>query len=115
MLAVPGLSLGPVSNVATAFLLGLPAVIDAVDVWRAGGSFPEWVEDTVVIGQALIVTGAVNQLVRLGIQRPRPIAYGIDPADGRARGGRGRGWNSATLLVHTEGVRSVRIKRSGAG
>jgi membrane-associated phospholipid phosphatase len=80
-LNVPGT--GPLSNVFTAALLVLPSAIDLFDVRRTGGSIPEWVEDTIVIGEALIVGGAFAETAKLAFQRPRPQAYGIDPGDPR--------------------------------
>ncbi len=71
------------SNVATFAMLALPAALDIVDVWRSRASAWEWVEDAVVMGEALVVTGATHQLARLIFQRPRPLAYGIDPSDAR--------------------------------
>lgn len=71
------------SNIATIAFLALPATLDIVDVWRSRGTAWEWVEDAVVMGEALVVTGAAHQLARLTFQRPRPLAYGIDPSDSR--------------------------------
>ena len=81
---VAGLSVqgpvGPISNGLTAAFLALPAVIDMFDVWRSGGTVHEWIEDTVVIGEALVIGGAINEMTKILVQRPRPGAYGIDPA-----------------------------------
>ena len=72
-----------VSNVATGLLLAAPAVFDAFDVWRSRGSVPEWIEDTLVLGEALVVGGAINEFTKIAFQRPRPSLYGVDPADPR--------------------------------
>lgn len=81
-----GVSLGDVtlaSNVATGVLLAAPVVFDAFDVWRSRGSVPEWVEDTLVIGEALMIGGAINEFAKIAFQRPRPSLYGVDPGDAR--------------------------------
>jgi membrane-associated phospholipid phosphatase len=80
-LSIPGT--GPVSNAVQAILMALPAVIDIFDVWESRGTFPEWIEDAVVIGESLVVGGAINEVTKLIFQRPRPQGYGIDPGDGR--------------------------------
>ena len=80
-LSVPNVTV--LSNVATGLLLTLPAVLDAFDVWRSGGSVPEWIEDTLVLGEALVVGGAVSAMFKVMYQRPRPSAYGADPEDAR--------------------------------
>ncbi len=67
------------SNVATGLLIMAPVVFDAFDVWRSHGSMPEWIEDSLVIGEALVVGGALNEIVKLTFQRPRPGLYGVDP------------------------------------
>jgi membrane-associated phospholipid phosphatase len=74
---------GDAVNVATAVMLVFPFAFDAFDVGRSRGSAYEWVEDTVVIGEALVVGGALQEITKLALQRPRPAAYGIDPNDPR--------------------------------
>ena len=41
----------------------------------------EWVEDTVVIGESMIVSGAMVEIAKIAFQRPRPQAYGLAPDD----------------------------------
>jgi membrane-associated phospholipid phosphatase len=71
------------ANVTLGVLLALPALLDGYDVWRGHGRAPEWIEDTLVLGQALVVGGALNAMVKIAVQRPRPSAYGLDPASPR--------------------------------
>jgi membrane-associated phospholipid phosphatase len=71
------------SNIVAGVLLSLPALIDGADVWRSGGTFTEWFEDTIVLGEALLLGGAINGMAKLLYQRPRPSAYGADPDDPR--------------------------------
>src|SRR5262249_16211610 len=74
---------GTPSDIATTVLLIAPSAVDMLDVWLSHGSVPEWFEDSVVIGEALIVGGALNEVIKYAFQRPRPFAYGIDPWDPR--------------------------------
>jgi hypothetical protein len=59
-----------VANVSLAALLLAPLALDAID---SGGD--GWIEDSVVFGQALLLTQALTQLVKFAVRRPAPLVY----------------------------------------
>lgn len=68
------------SDILVGSLAALPFALDALDAWRSGGDFHAFAADAVVMGQAILVSGAINQMVKLAIRRPRPLTYD-QPAD----------------------------------
>jgi membrane-associated phospholipid phosphatase len=72
---------GDASAVTQAVLLALPPVIDALDVFLSHGDALEWVEDTIVMGQTMLISGAFTEIAKISFQRPRPVGYGLDPSD----------------------------------
>jgi membrane-associated phospholipid phosphatase len=62
-------------------VLAAPLIIDRVDVKFAGGNWRDWAEDAGVYLEALAVDGALNELVKLWAQRPRPFLYGTAAPD----------------------------------
>jgi membrane-associated phospholipid phosphatase len=63
------------SQVAITVMLSVPLVLDAVDVRISGGSWAHVGEDVVVMTEALVVNGGLNELVKVAVQRPRPFTY----------------------------------------
>jgi len=63
------------SNVAVSVVLVVPAALDLLDVRLRGGAWSTVGEDLVVMGEALLVDGALNELVKIAVQRPRPFTY----------------------------------------
>jgi membrane-associated phospholipid phosphatase len=68
-----------VSNLGVAGLLVVPPLLDTIDVRLHGGAWNTAAEDLVVIGEAVVVNGAMNELVKLAVRRPRPLAYDAAP------------------------------------
>jgi membrane-associated phospholipid phosphatase len=71
------------SNVGAGLVATLPALLDGVDVWRTGGDWGGYASDFVVAAETLAVAGALDQLTKLAVRRPRPNVYDV-PADARA-------------------------------
>ncbi len=68
-------------------LLAAPVIADGIDLRRSGGALADFGDDLGVYLEALSVDGAINQAVKLAVQRPRPLAYDPTlPADTRASG-----------------------------
>lgn len=65
-----------VSDMGVAAVLTLPLLLDAIDVRGAGGSWAGLGKDVVVLAEAVVVNGALNELVKLAVRRPRPLTYG---------------------------------------
>jgi membrane-associated phospholipid phosphatase len=63
------------SQIAVSTMLVLPPTLDLLDVRRRGGSWSHVGEDLVVMGEALLVDGALNQLAKVAVHRPRPLTY----------------------------------------
>ncbi len=55
-------------------LVGVAATV-SFDVWGTRGEWREAFEDVAVIAESVLVSGALNQFVKLGVQRPRPMLY----------------------------------------
>jgi membrane-associated phospholipid phosphatase len=70
---------GDASQVAVLTMLSLPPLLDALDVRLSGGSWAHVGEDVLVMSEALLVNGGINELAKVAVQRPRPFAY-----DGRS-------------------------------
>jgi membrane-associated phospholipid phosphatase len=66
------------SNVAEGALTAVPVLLDALDIHRAGGGWLELATDLTVMAQVVAVNGAVNQLVKVGVRRPRPVVYDVE-------------------------------------
>jgi membrane-associated phospholipid phosphatase len=63
------------SQVAIATILVVPAALDVLDVRLGGGAWSTAGEDLVVLGETLLVNGALNELVKVAVRRPRPFTY----------------------------------------
>jgi membrane-associated phospholipid phosphatase len=75
------------SDVLLWSMVALPFAADALDVGLSRRTWAGWAVDAVVIAQALLVNEAVNQLVKVTVQRPRPLLYDRpsgDPSHGTA-------------------------------
>jgi membrane-associated phospholipid phosphatase len=70
-------TLDKVSNGAVVALLAWPVASTLIDVGASRGAFV----DTLIIGQAVLVNVAVNQAVKVGVQRPRPMVYELAAED----------------------------------
>lgn len=70
-----------VSDVGMGAVIATPFLLDAL---AADGSREGWVrfaEDAVVMGESVLVSGALTQLTKLLVERPRPHLYGREPGD----------------------------------
>jgi hypothetical protein len=63
------------SDAAVLVMVAVPPLLDVVDVRLAGGSWAHVGEDLVVMTEALVVNGGLNELVKVAVQRPRPFTY----------------------------------------
>lgn len=72
------------SDVSIGVVLTLPLLLDALDVHDSGSGWIGFGEDAVVMAQAVVLSGALNQVVKLAVQRPRPLLYGTTSAADRA-------------------------------
>lgn len=61
-----------------ALLLAAPLVGDGLDVWHSHAGARSFGDDTGVYLEALAIDGALNEVVKLAVRRPRPFAY--DPS-----------------------------------
>jgi membrane-associated phospholipid phosphatase len=59
--------------------------LDLFDVWRADQSVSSFFVDLAVIAEAVLLNGALNQLVKVVVERPRPLIYARDLSDPRQR------------------------------
>jgi membrane-associated phospholipid phosphatase len=64
------------SDLTVTGLLVLPPLLDTIDVRLHGGAWTTVGEDLVVMGEAVLVQGGLNEVVKLAVRRPRPLAYG---------------------------------------
>ncbi len=55
-------------------LLALPPIVEGIEVSRSHQG--SWRDDLGFYLEALAIDGAINQLVKLAVQRPRPFVYG---------------------------------------
>jgi membrane-associated phospholipid phosphatase len=65
-----------IASVYTAVLL-----LDLFDVHKSDEPFDSFLVDFAVLAETLLLNGAVNQLVKMSVARPRPLLYGRDPDD----------------------------------
>jgi membrane-associated phospholipid phosphatase len=65
------------SNAAEAAVVAGPLLLDALDVRRSGASWRGYAEDMLVLAEVLAINGALNQLVKLSVRRPRPTVYDV--------------------------------------
>lgn len=72
-------TLSTISDIALVAVVALPFGLEALDVRASDDTFLGWLQDAVVIGETIVVNGALDGLVKLGAQRPRPLLYGEKP------------------------------------
>jgi len=63
------------SQVTITAMLVVPAALDVLDVRLYGGTWSTAGEDLIVMGEAMLVNGALNELVKVAVRRPRPFTY----------------------------------------
>jgi membrane-associated phospholipid phosphatase len=67
-------SIDQVSDFAVAAALALPATMMFVDSKSGGGVL----QDSVVMAEAVLVNLALNQMIKVAVQRPRPLIYELE-------------------------------------
>jgi membrane-associated phospholipid phosphatase len=65
------------SNAAEVAVIAGPLLLDAFDVRGSGGSVRGYAEDMMVLAQVVAVNGALNQMVKFAMRRPRPTVYDV--------------------------------------
>lgn len=65
------------SDGLVAALVALPFGLDALDVGGARAPWAGFATDALVMGQAIMLNGAVNQAVKMVARRPRPLVYDV--------------------------------------
>jgi hypothetical protein len=65
------------SNFAEAAVVAGPLLLDALDVRASGGAWSGYGQDMLVLAQVVAINGALNQLVKLTVRRPRPTVYDV--------------------------------------
>jgi membrane-associated phospholipid phosphatase len=66
------------SSVVGAGLTFVPLVADALDIRRSGRGWLGFSGDVVVLAEVVAVNGALNQLVKFAVRRPRPNVYDVE-------------------------------------
>jgi membrane-associated phospholipid phosphatase len=66
---------GTVADVTVGLALGLPPLLDLLDV----GASKAFVEDVTVMSETVMVAILFQQIANIGVQRPRPLTYAGDP------------------------------------
>jgi membrane-associated phospholipid phosphatase len=69
------------SDITLASLVLAAPLLDLLDVRTSRGQWAEWLEDLLVIGETVLISGAVNQLTKIGVRRPRPRLYDLPAGD----------------------------------
>jgi membrane-associated phospholipid phosphatase len=65
------------SNITGGAVSALAVLLDALDVHRSGGPWAGFADDMVVMAEVVAVNGALTQLVKFGVRRPRPNVYDV--------------------------------------
>jgi len=65
------------SDVLVGAALVAPLLLDALDVSRSGASWQGYWEDMVVVAEALLANGAINEVVKAAASRPRPRIHDL--------------------------------------
>jgi len=71
-----------VSDVMVGAALAAPLLLDALDVSRSGASWQGYWEDMVVVAEALLANGAINEVVKTAASRPRPRIHDLPAGAG---------------------------------
>jgi hypothetical protein len=69
------------SDFAVALSVVAPFALDALETQRSGAPWSGFADDALVISRSILISGAVQEAVKLLTQRPRPRLYGIDESD----------------------------------
>ena len=69
------------SDVAVALSVVAPFALDVLETGRSGAPWSRFADDALVISRSILVSGAVQEAVKLLTQRPRPRLYGLEEGD----------------------------------
>lgn len=69
------------SNVAVGISVAAPFVLSALETRRSDAPWSRFADDALIISRSILVSGAVQEGVRLLTQRPRPRLYGLEEND----------------------------------
>jgi membrane-associated phospholipid phosphatase len=67
------------SDILVTSLAIAPLGLDALDVYRSEASWRGFAGDVAVMSEALVVSGALNGVLKLSVRRPRPLLYDAPP------------------------------------
>lgn len=62
-------------TIGSAVVIGVPFLAGIADARAQGGSWRDVLDDSVVFFEAVAITGTLNQLARVTVERPRPLLY----------------------------------------
>jgi membrane-associated phospholipid phosphatase len=79
----PGYSIA--GELMIAGIYSLAVLLDLADVINAGESAQSFFSDLAVIAEAVLLNGALNQVAKLVVARPRPLLYELPASDPRQR------------------------------
>lgn len=68
-----------VSDVAVGAIVALPLALGALDVGMSSAPWKGIAADGAVVLESVLASGAVNQLTKLAVHRPRPLLYATEP------------------------------------
>ncbi|HEY0840449.1 MAG TPA: phosphatase PAP2 family protein [Vulgatibacter sp.] len=66
---------GAVSDVLVGVAIAAPVLLDALDVANSRGAWTGYWEDVVVVAEAVLASGAINEVVKSAASRPRPRVH----------------------------------------
>jgi membrane-associated phospholipid phosphatase len=69
------------SDIAVTLSVVAPFALDALETHRKGTSWNHFANDALLISRSILVSGAVQEAVKLLAQRPRPRLYGVEEGD----------------------------------
>jgi len=70
-----------VSDIGIVLLVAAPFALDALDVHARDEPVTSFLRDTLVVGEAILVSGAFDTGFKLAVARPRPFLYGRPATD----------------------------------
>lgn len=104
-----------ISIAGTALAVAAPLIVDWFD---AHGELASWLEDALVLGEAIAIDGLVNTIVKYAVRRPLPVVYAGQAPQlrDRPRGYRAffSGHVSAVASLVTSGAMAVRLRHPRA-
>ncbi len=72
---------GTASDLLVGAALAAPLLLDALDVARSAAGWQGYWEDLAVAAEAILVNGAINEVMKSAASRPRPRIYDLPAGD----------------------------------